>query len=206
MTRNGFLFSFFSLFFCPGLEIFFFCAKSVFDYALHESFSVKKCKRCSPESIAGVRRRCLAPAVKLRKIYQYFGCTGVGFLLRSLSSPNSPRSPSLRRKHGKWGLRCKIILKSEIFELTLYPPIFSHSTFCRVTGNCLLSALNSPSLSLANPWFKSFWYLPSRLAIALTISVAVALEVDIDDRDDGDGEIVVGLMDFRVVRRTLPSS
>lgn len=39
-----------------------------------------------------------------------------------------------------------------------------------------------------------------------TISTAVALAVDADDMDDGDGEIVVGLRDFFVVSRTLPSS
>ncbi len=42
--------------------------------------------------------------------------------------------------------------------------------------------------------------------MAFTTSTAIALAAEDDDIADEDGEMVVGLTDFRVVKRTLPSS
>jgi hypothetical protein len=78
--------------------------------------------------------------------------------------------------------------------LTRYPLIFSHSIFCLVIGNCLLNALNAPSLRLPNALFRSSWYFRSIIAICFATSEALA---------DEDKETEIGLS---VRRRTLPSS
>lgn len=38
-----------------------------------------------------------------------------------------------------------------------YPPTFSHSTFCRVMGNCLRRFLNDPSAICTNARLSSSW-------------------------------------------------
>lgn len=71
-----------------------------------------------------------------------------------------------------------------------------------MTGNCLRSALNSPSLNLVKPRFSSSWYLRSVVAIALVMAIAVADDEEVEE----EGDTVVEENDFSVVRRTLPSS
>ena len=57
-------------------------------------------------------------------------------------------------------------------RLTLYPPIFSHSTLCLVTGNCLLNPLKEPSANCTKALFSSSWNLFSAFAISLTTASA----------------------------------
>lgn len=74
----------------------------------------------------------------------------------------------------------------------LYPAILSHSIFCLVIGNCLLSPLKAPSLKLLNPLLISSWYLFSTTAIPRTILLA-------DDNETAETGLVVR-------SRTFPSS
>ena len=48
-------------------------------------------------------------------------------------------------------------LPPEISWPNRYPPTFSHSTFCRVMGNCLRSPLNAPSAVRTNARLSSSW-------------------------------------------------
>lgn len=50
-----------------------------------------------------------------------------------------------------------------------YPLIFSHSTFCRVTGNCLLKDLKLVSLKATKVRLTSSWYCFSMAATLRTI-------------------------------------